>query len=163
MKYCFQLIIIVAGAIGLFMINCSRVFVASYEEDYFRKVGITKTFYYNDVIKALGTPEHEKVERKQADWLYATYRDCRLTFKKNAGEDKSKYFLMNVRMLTPKCKFGEADIGVGSKLQEVKRAYQRLPAIKDAKSVGYVDGDTRVVFSFNNEKKVSSILVCYGP
>ncbi|HEX3048190.1 MAG TPA: hypothetical protein VHY08_25785 [Bacillota bacterium] len=163
MKYCFQLIIIVAGAIGLFMINCSRVFVNSYETDYFRKVGIKKTLFYNDVIKSLGRPESEKVERKKADWLYASYRDCRLTFKKNANESKSKYFLMNVRMLTSKYKFGEDEIGIGSNLEAVKKAYGRVPIIKDANSVGYVDGDTRVVFSFNHEKKVSSILLCYGP
>ena len=164
MKYCVRLSVVFVAVVSLLIINHHVSGVGKvYEKEYFRKIGINKSLSYNDVVESKGTPVSEREERNENDLLYVYYKDCVLTFDKNSDEGKGKYFLMNAKIITSKYKFGKCRIGVGSSCEKVKKAYQGIPGIKDIKNIGYVDGSTWVEFEFDTNKKVSSILIYYGP
>lgn len=133
-----------------------------YEENYFEKIGINKSFFYNDVINSIGKPNNEKEEFGDFDKIYAYYNGITLTFKKNDNESKDKYLLTNARITNSKFRFGKYNIGVNSSYEEIKKAYVGINTIKDAKH-GYVDELTWVEFEFDNNMKVKSMLIYYGP
>lgn len=162
MKY-YVLLAWVVIVIVLFVIIKTSDYEKIYEKDYGEKIGITR-FWYNDIIKSKGTPKSEK-EYDNGETLHVYYPDCIILFGKNADDSKDKYSFYNVKIISPKYKFGKYNIGIGSSIEMVNKAYRGLTKVnpRSENTIEYIDGAAWVEFEMDSNKKVKSIIISYGP
>jgi hypothetical protein len=161
-KY-YVLLTCVVISIVVFVIIKTADYEKIYEKEYGEKIGITR-FWYNDIIKLKGIPESEK-ECDNGETLYVYYPDCIILFGKNTDESKDKYFFYHVKIISPKYKFGRYNIGIGSSIEMVNKAYRGLTKVNPIRknTIEYIDGAAWVGFEIDSNKKVKSIIISYGP
>ena len=135
-----------------------------YEENYFGKAGITGSFFYNDVIASKGIPLKEEVisNEKNGIWKSCYYDGYVLTFAKHQDMDDKDNFLQNVVITDVNYILGRYNIGIGSNLEDVKKAYKGKKQIVDIKN-GYIEGSIWIEFEFNDYYKVNKIKIYVGP
>ncbi|MDP4183286.1 MAG: hypothetical protein Q8942_19625 [Bacillota bacterium] len=146
----------------IFLILNNKFSKKIYERDYLGKIGIKSSFFYSDVINSMGMPISENEFQDGQDYLNLNYKGCVLSFKKKSSQNKEKFFLMNIKVTGAELRFGKSNIGIGSSMDDVDKAYKGIKKIKDIDS-GYIDEGTWIEFEFDHEKKVNSILIYFGP
>lgn len=114
------------------------------------------------MIRSMGVPISENEYQNGQDYLKLNYPGYVLSFRKDPSQCKDKFFLMNIRITGVVPRFGKANIGVGSSIDDVNKAYKGIKKIKDIEN-GYIDGETWIEFKFDHEGKVENILIYSEP
>lgn len=142
-----------------------------YELNYFKVLGLDTDFTYEELVKKHGEP----VKRDKYNYFFDG-------FMVHATEQNGKLHLGYVTVTDSKYRFGKYKIGVGSSLEEVKRAYDSVKGvagnrgdeiINSDNSRNYIDGiylknthwitsNYWITYDFNANNQVVEVKVQIG-
>lgn len=142
----------------LFLINLYLMHhpIIAYERHYYEKIGIPRSWRYNDIVEAKGEPIGTD---QNEDRYYVNYDGLVLVY-----DNIENGIIQSVRITGKQYRFGLWRIGIGTPRKKVESIYKHIKKILDMpkNEFGVIDGTTWVYFNFDENNCVSKITLTTG-